>query len=92
MNTEVINLLTGEKRTYSLDARSAVNAAYAQSRGDYNTLDYDARYGDLPREGRYGWHIGDWSAPKPRTVVIEPGCHQLITGETVYVNRTIVAY
>ena len=35
--------------------RSAVIAVYAQDRGDYNTWDYEARYGDLVKTGE--WHV-----------------------------------
>lgn len=65
MITRVTDLRTGrEAARYSLGPREAVMAAYAQDRGDYNTWDYETRYGDLPREGEAGWHCGDFSAPK----------------------------
>jgi len=35
--TEVFNLATSQRLTYSCDPRRAVVAAYAQERGDYST-------------------------------------------------------
>jgi hypothetical protein len=44
--TIVRNVDTGEQRSYTLDPRQAVIAAYAQSLGDWNTWDY-ARYAPM---------------------------------------------
>lgn len=64
MTTTVYHLGTTDRYVYSLDPRAAVIAAYAQiARKDWNTWDYEAKYGDLPRAGRHGWHLGDFSAP-----------------------------
>ena len=59
----VYHLGTNEKFTYSLEPREAVIAAHAQYNHDYNTWDYEKRYGNLPKKGRHGWHLGDFSAP-----------------------------
>jgi hypothetical protein len=68
MKTEVINLKTLEKRIYSLPPRDAAIAAYAQERGDYNTWDYEARYGHLITEGFITVACGDWCAMKGGTL------------------------
>lgn len=60
-----LNLATGEERVYvGLDARRAVIAAHAQAdKGDYNTWNYEHRYGGLPRVAPLGtWCLGDWAA------------------------------
>lgn len=53
MKTEVHNLATDETLSYTLPPREAVIAAYAQSRGDFNTWDYEKRYGKLVEKGRW---------------------------------------
>jgi hypothetical protein len=62
MNTRCLNLKTGEERHYTCDARTAVVASYAQDRGDYETWDYETRYGPLVVAGRWHWFCGDWGA------------------------------
>jgi hypothetical protein len=65
----VKNLRTGEERIYmagctsATDARMAVIAAYAQSRNDWNTWDYESRYGSRVERGFSGWYLGDWGCP-----------------------------
>lgn len=59
----VSNLATGEEHTYvGNSARDAIIAAHAQALGDWNTWNYERRYGTLPRlttSGRF-WSLGDF--------------------------------
>lgn len=59
--TQVLNLATGETFTYSCAPDQAVIAAYAQSKGDYNTYDY-AKYRNLLRQGDRVVTCGDLTA------------------------------
>lgn len=68
-NGQVLDLTTGTftSEQYSLDLgpRGAVIAAYAQSHcKDFNTADYEAKYGKLVYEGQFGFHLGNFSAIK----------------------------
>ena len=56
----VKNLATGSEHFYTCDPRSAVISAYAQSRNDGNTWDYESRYGHLVMTGRHSYNLGDW--------------------------------
>lgn len=47
-----------------LGARKAVICAHAQSLGDWNTADYEDRYGHLAVEGRWHWFCGDHGTRK----------------------------
>lgn len=58
----VVNLATGDEQTFFCAAREAVIAAYAQSRGDFNTWDYEERYGAKVVCGRITWGLGDFAA------------------------------
>lgn len=58
----VLNLATGEEQVFSCSPREAVIAAYAQSRGDFNTWDYEERYGAKVVRGRITWGLGDFAA------------------------------
>ena len=49
---------------YSCSPRAAVIAAYAQDLGDWNTWDYEAKYGRCVIEGRWTVFCGDFSALK----------------------------
>ena len=65
----VVNLRTGltiaEQYSLALGPRGAAIAAYAQLKHkDFNTWDYEERYGNSVMEGKYGFHLGDFSAPK----------------------------
>lgn len=69
----VMNLCNpNEKRHYTCTPREAVIAAYAQTLrkaggntiGDWNTWQYEERYGHLVIEGKYCIACGDWSAFK----------------------------
>lgn len=62
--TTVVNLRTGAEQIYTTDAVSAVIAAYAQARGDYNTWDYRQRYEALVTRGPSGRTVacGDFAA------------------------------
>ena len=56
-----MNLNTGEYTYFSLPPEQAVIAAYAQSRGDWNTWDY-GKYRKYLRYGQYSVACGDFSA------------------------------
>lgn len=58
------NLRTLEERTYSCSPRDAVMAAHAQSRGDWNTWEYEERYSCLTVETRLTFLCGDWATFK----------------------------
>lgn len=62
--TTVMNLATREKQVYFCEPRKAVLAAYAQSFNDYNTWNYETRYGHLVLEGKFCLACGDFSAFK----------------------------
>lgn len=62
--TKVINLRTGEERFYTCSAHEAVVCAYAQERGDWNTWEYEQRYGKLVEESERCVFCGDWAALK----------------------------
>lgn len=62
--TTVMNLATREKQVYFCEPRKAVLAAYAQSFNDYNTWNYEKRYGHLLLEGKFCLVCGDFSAFK----------------------------
>ena len=50
--------------SYSCEPRSAVIAAYAQSRGDWNTWNYERAYSHLVREGEHSFICGDFACAK----------------------------
>jgi hypothetical protein len=61
----VVNLATYDEQVYSCSHREAVIAAYAQSKGDFSTWDYEARYGKLVRfsgTGNRTVSCGDFAA------------------------------
>ena len=62
--TMVMNLSTREKQVYFCEPRKAVLAAYAQSFKDYNTWQYEERYGHLLLEGKSCLAVGDFSVFK----------------------------
>jgi len=56
-----LNLRTqAESYYHGPTPREAVIAAYAQSRGDWNTWDYHKNYDHLVEVGRHHFFIGDW--------------------------------
>jgi hypothetical protein len=58
----VIQLHTDVRLTYQgISARQAIIAAYAQSRGDWNTWDYE-KYAHLVRANANGYRLGDFFA------------------------------
>lgn len=63
-SVRVVNLITGAEVFYTCTARKAVIAAYAQASNDWNTWDYEKRYGHLVSEGQKSIACGDWSALK----------------------------
>lgn len=58
----VRDLRTGREQVYSCTPRQAVIAAFAQDRGDWNTWDYETRYGHLVENGRWHFFCGDFAA------------------------------
>lgn len=64
----VMNLATAEKQEYdnALTPEQAVIAAFAQSRGDFNTWDYQAKYAHLVQAGKLTVLCGDFSAFQDR--------------------------
>lgn len=62
--TTVRNTETGATQSYSIGPRRAVMAAYAQSKGDYQTWQYEDRYGHLVKEHQNGYSLGDYQADK----------------------------
>lgn len=71
--TTVFNLATQEHIEYSCTPAEAVVAAYAQARKDWNTWQYQARYGHLLTEGQYSVACGDFAALKENTPHEVPG-------------------
>ena len=63
MTTRTFNLATGDwGPVYSCSPRDAVIAAHAQSLGDFNTWDYEARYDRLVSTGSETVWCGAFSA------------------------------
>jgi hypothetical protein len=60
----VRNLSTLETKEYTCSPRDAVTAAYAQEHGDFNTWNYEQKYGLLIRERRACYGLGDWATFK----------------------------
>lgn len=61
--TTVYNVSTEQTLDYTLSPREAVMAAFAQeTRKDFNTWDYEKRYGNLVRKSPHGWVCGDFWA------------------------------
>jgi hypothetical protein len=60
----VMNLATAKKQNYTCTPKEAVIAAYAQSKKDFSTWDYEKRYGHLLEEGKYAYFCGDFSVFK----------------------------
>ncbi len=60
--TTVYDLSSDIELTYSIGARDAVIAAYAQSIGDQSTWEYESRYGHMPRYGKHSVSIGNFAA------------------------------
>ena len=61
--TQVRNLATGERRSYTLPPEQAVVAAWYQAQGNWNTWEYD--YENAPLiEGEHTVACDDWCALK----------------------------
>jgi hypothetical protein len=60
----VHNLMTRDLYFYTCSPREAVIAAYAQSLGDWNTWNYEEKYGHMPIEGNYSIAVGDFCTLK----------------------------
>ncbi|OGL47319.1 MAG: hypothetical protein A2W05_09765 [Candidatus Schekmanbacteria bacterium RBG_16_38_10] len=58
----VLNLSNLTEQVYTCSPEEAVIAAYAQSTGDFNTWDYDARYSRLLEWGEHCVLCGDFSS------------------------------
>jgi hypothetical protein len=68
MLTNVFNVRTGKLQStfVGIAPRSATIAAYAQSLGDWNTSDYEQKYGAMVDEGQWGFLCGTMWAAKGR--------------------------
>ena len=62
MSTKVLNLETGKYILFSCDPFSAVIAAYAQSKKDWNTWEYKKKYAKLVERSKLCFTIGDFTA------------------------------
>lgn len=60
--TVVLELGTNEKQLFSCSPEEAVIAAHAQSLKDFNTWDYQERYGDKVVTGEFSVACGDFAA------------------------------
>ena len=58
----VMDLRNGRKILYSCPPEQAVIAAYAQDNDDFNTWEYDEKYGHLLLRGNEIVSCGDFSA------------------------------
>ena len=58
----VVKLPEFQRQDYSCSPREAVIAAYAQSRGDWNTWQYKEKYDKLVEEGEFTIICGDFAA------------------------------
>jgi hypothetical protein len=60
----VFNLRTQEEQSFvGCTVRSAVIAAYAQSKGDQNTWEYETKYGkEIKLANNRTWVLGDFCA------------------------------
>ncbi len=70
MPVDVVNLSTDVRMTFvGVTPRQAVMAAFAQSHGDFNTWDYEKKYGPSVKEGKATFSCGNWCALKqPKTM------------------------
>ena len=66
MTTVIVYNLSNpdDKISYTCTPRQAVIAAYAQNNRDYNTWQYEERYGKLVEETEDTWLCGDFCALK----------------------------
>ena len=62
MTVRVLNLLTRQEQVYTCTPRQAVMAPFAQSHRDFNTWDYETRYGELVLYGKKTVSCGDFCA------------------------------
>lgn len=70
--TTVVNLDTQDEQAFSIPPREAVIAAYAQSKDDWDTWDYEEKYGamvrvhpseeEAKRRGSRTWNINQFAA------------------------------
>lgn len=68
---KVFNLALGEYvAEYTCTPREAVIAAHAQlDHKDFNTWDYEKRYGHLVKQGQFSVNVGDYSAITKQTPI-----------------------
>ena len=64
MAIKVLNLSTLQEQIYTCTPKEAVIAAYAQSLNDWNTWQYEERYGKMVLEGKYSFSCGDFATLK----------------------------
>ena len=69
----VMNLRTSETQVYTCSPKKAVIAAFAQSKNDWNTWDYDKKYGDMVEEGNLSFACGDFAVFKDNSGFLEGG-------------------
>lgn len=63
MRIDVFNLDTYSEQVYvGIGPREAVIAAYAQDRGDWNTADYEKKYGPHVKKRGQTWSLGAFAA------------------------------
>lgn len=66
--TKAYNMREAIELEFSLPPREAVIAAYAQyNLNDYNTWDYENKYGKEVEVGNWFFYCHDWSAKKQRS-------------------------
>jgi hypothetical protein len=69
MTNTVFHLGTDNEYTYTLPAREAVLAAYAQyGCGDWQTWLYESRYGYMVKRTQHGWCAGNFAC-RDRTLL-----------------------
>ena len=60
---EVSNMTATEKQIFvGISPKMAVISAYAQSIGDFNTFDYERKYGDRVHEASLTFTLGNFAA------------------------------
>lgn len=101
---EVINLDSMESVYYiGIEPREAVIAAFAQYsghkyasrnrsglKGDFNTWQYEVRYGEMVREGKSTFMLGGWSVLKREAADYIRQAHMNRMIEAGYVPRKAV--
>jgi len=60
----VMDLINQKKYVYTCEPRIAVMCAYAQSKGDFVTWEYENKYSPLVLEGKYTYNLNEFSVYK----------------------------